>query len=141
MNNIHSDKSYVFKVSFVEGVWRKIQIPSEFSLDVLHLAIIKSYNFEDDHLYAFFMDNVLWSLEKVYWSPFSESSPSADTIKLSSFAFKKGDTFLYLFDFGDEWVFDVTFVKEVVGGGQEVSILGSRGKSPEQYSNYEEDFY
>ena len=67
VNNIHSDKSYVFKVSFVEGVWRKIQIPSEFSLDVLHLAIIKSYNFEDDHLYAFFMDNVLWSLEKVYW--------------------------------------------------------------------------
>ena len=41
-----------------------------------------------------------------------------------------------LFDFGDEWVFDVTFIREVVGGEQEVLILGSRGKSPEQYPNY-----
>ena len=141
MNHIHSDISYVFKVSFVHGVWRKIQVPSEYSLDILHLAILESYNFEDDHLYAFFMDNILWSGEKAFWSPFGESFPRPDTAKLSSFAFKKGDSFLYLFDFGDEWVFDVTFIREVVGGEQEVLILGSRGKSPEQYPNYEEDFY
>ena len=70
MNHIHSDISYVFKVSFVHGVWRKIQVPSEYSLDILHLAILESYNFEDDHLYAFFMDNILWSGERVCWSPF-----------------------------------------------------------------------
>ena len=34
MNHIHSDISYVFKVSFVHGVWRKIQVPSEYSLDI-----------------------------------------------------------------------------------------------------------
>ena len=62
-------------------------------------------------------------------------------VTLSSFDFKKGDSFLYLFDFGDEWIFDVTFVTKVIGGGQEVVILGGRGKSPEQYTNYEEDFY
>ena len=88
MNHIHSDISYVFKVSFVHGVWRKIQVPSEYSLDILHLAILESYNFEDDHLYAFFMDNILWSGERVCWSPFAESLPSADTVKLSSFDFK-----------------------------------------------------
>ena len=141
MNHIHSDISYVFKVSFVHGVWRKIQVPSEYSLDILHLAILESYNFEDDHLYAFFMDNILWSGERVCWSPFAESLPSTDTVKLSSFDFKKGDSFLYLFDFEDEWIFDVTFVTKVIGGGQEVVILGGRGKSPEQYTNYEEDFY
>ena len=138
MNNICSDKSYIFKINLVSGVWRKIQIPSDFSLGILHSTIIEAFNFEDDHLYAFFMDNILWSEEKAFWSPYAESSPSADAVKLSSFHFKKRDSFLYLFDFGDEWVFDVSFIEEVIDESQEVLILESHGKSPEQYPDYEE---
>ena len=53
-------KSYVFRVS--QGkTWRKIQISKESTLEDLHLAIQDVFEFDNDHLYSFFMDNKRWS--------------------------------------------------------------------------------
>jgi hypothetical protein len=48
--------------------------------------------------------------------------------------------FLYLFDFGDEWHFDVTLVKIQTDEPLLPSpkILERKGKSPEQYGRYYE---
>lgn len=137
MSDLESNICYLFHVAFARDVWRKVQVPAESTLDFLHEAIITSYDFEDDHLYAFFMDKVLWSPLDVYWSPFANCLPSADLIKLQDFNFKKGDSFLYLFDFGDEWIFDVTFLKAVESENKNAVIVDSKGKAPYRY----DDFY
>ena len=66
--------SYVISVSAGTGCYRHIQISANAALYKLHQAILKAFEFEDDHLHAFFMDNKRWS----EWDMFvaSKSEPS-----------------------------------------------------------------
>lgn len=51
------------------------------NLHQLHLAIQKAFNFDDDHLYSFFMDNKKWSYER-YVSPLDEDGPYSDEVTI-----------------------------------------------------------
>jgi hypothetical protein len=46
---------------------------------------------------------------------------------------------IYLYDFGDQWEFDVTFERVDAPGGAttEPIILDSRGEAPEQYPGWD----
>ncbi|GBU09711.1 hypothetical protein AwWohl_08490 [Gammaproteobacteria bacterium] len=128
-----SDISYVFKAQVYARNYRKIQISAKSTLNDLSEAILRAYQFDSDHLNAFFMDGKAWSHAAPYWSPHNEEEPSTDKVKLSSFDFKEKDKFLYLFDFGHEWRFAVTFIKEIDIATPKPIVLESKGDSPEQY--------
>lgn len=68
------DGTYVFKVSLAKDLWRRIEISAEHTLLDLHRTIQKAYNFDDDHLYSFFMDGRAWSYER-FVSPYEEEGP------------------------------------------------------------------
>jgi len=53
--------SYVISVSLGTGCYRHIKISSSATLFRLHQAILNAFEFEDDHMHAFFMDNKRWS--------------------------------------------------------------------------------
>ena len=54
---------------------------------------------------------------------------------------ERGQRFLYLFDFGDEWKFNVR-VEEILDSDVppiRPLVIGSKGEAPEQYPDYEDD--
>jgi len=57
----------------------------------------------------------------------------ADKQMLKNFRFVEGTKFLYLYDFGDEWHFTITFIKEVGEITSVPFVVGSRGEAPIQY--------
>lgn len=133
--------NFIFKVSLpAYGVWRKIAISSEDTLDDLHYAIQGAFDFDTDHLYAFFMDNRKWS-EYSFESPHSEEGISADEVKIGDLDLVVNQHILYLFDFGDEWEFDVQLVEVKKGEPllETPKTLEMHGDSPEQYP-YAGDF-
>lgn len=133
-----TDKSYIFKAAtgYRKGIWRKIQISTGATLDELSSAILYAFEFDHDHLYAFYMDekgrkrNV-----PVYYSPQCYDVSQADRVTLDQLGLTPGSKFLYLYDFGDEWHFTITLEKEVGEVSNVPYVIAARGEAPEQYSS------
>lgn len=131
-----TEESYVFKAAtgYRKGIWRKIQISTGATLDDLGNAILDAFCFDHDHLYAFYMDekgrkrNV-----PIYYSPDCRDEQRADQVLLKDFNFVIGTKFLFMYDFGDEWHFTITFDKEVAEKTPIPLIVQHRGEAPEQY--------
>jgi len=125
--------TYLFKVSLSKGRWRKIEMAAKHTLDKLHIAIQEAFEFDDGHLYSFFMDNKKWSYDR-YESPLDEG-PYADEVTIGELGLYIGKTFLYLFDYGDEWEFKVEV--EEINSDKPLplipQIVGKRGEAPDQY--------
>ncbi len=77
-------KSYTFHVSLPGHgrVWRKLELPSEATLEHLHLAIQDAYEFDNDHLYSFFMSNKAWDPATEYSLP-EGADPWGDMFELA----------------------------------------------------------
>ncbi len=133
--------SYVISVSLGTGCYRHIQISESATLYKLHRVILKAFEFDDDHMHAFFMDNKLWSQWNCYVS--SKSEPTDRLSKrysLQQTGLAKGKKFLYLFDFGDEWVFQCKVLREIDETTDIPGVIRSVGEAPAQYPNYDEDW-
>jgi len=133
------DGTYVFKVALRNNVWRYIEISADDTLLDLHNAIQIAYNFDDDHLYSFFMDGEIWSDEH-FNSPWDDEGPFVDEVKIGELGLREGQNILYLFDYGDSWEFRVTLEElreEGIKPGKS-KILKKKGKSPQQYPTDEE---
>jgi hypothetical protein len=50
-------------------VWRKLELPAESTLEDLHLAIQSAFEFDNDHLYSFFMSGKAWDSSTEYSLP------------------------------------------------------------------------
>ena len=68
-----------------------------------------------------------------YYSADCRDEPRADRMIRQDFNFIVGTKFLYLYDFGDEWHFTITFDKEVAEATPHPFVVQSRGEAPEQY--------
>jgi hypothetical protein len=129
--------NFVFKVSLGK-VWRTIALSSEQTLHDLHLAIQSAFRFGNDHLYAFYMDNRRFS-DYRFEDPYSENGPWADDAVIGDIDLLVNRPFLYLFDFGDEWLFDVRLVEIRTDEPllPNPKIVERKGKAPEQYPRYD----
>lgn len=129
---------YRFKVALDgrRSVWRRIEMRGDQSLDDLHGAIQDAFEWDDDHLYAFFLSGRAWDEETAYESPYGEGR-SAAAYRLEQLSLVQGQSFLYIFDFGDELRHVVT-VEAVVPDGVEPGadyprITEQHGKPVPQY--------
>ena len=133
-------KEYVFRVKpqGYRNNYRVIRIGGGRTLHDLHLAILDAYDFYADHLYMFSPDRKPYD-RNGYYSPDDDGMNSADQAVLEKLDLKKGDRWLYLFDFGDEWKFDVT-VKDIEEGrsNRKAQILEGKGGLV-QYPDWEEE--
>ncbi|MFT8310898.1 MAG: plasmid pRiA4b ORF-3 family protein [Sporolactobacillus sp.] len=124
--------AFLFKVAMSRSCWRTIQLPGSASLYDLHHWIQRAFDFDDDHLYAFFMDGKKFGRKGIY-SPYDDQGPFADKIIINDLMLYEGQSFLYLFDYGDEWEFNITVEKIVEGESLPVGIEKSKGEAPDQY--------
>lgn len=135
-NRTEEPLSYVISVSPYTGCYRHIRVSADITLDELHNIIQDVFEFNNDHLYAFFMDNKAWSHWDAYFSPYDGEERSAADYRLRDLALYKGQKFLYLFDFGDEWRFECRILRAVTEDTNDYRILRSKGEAPEQYADY-----
>ncbi|WP_088188958.1 plasmid pRiA4b ORF-3 family protein [Desulfosporosinus sp. FKA] len=130
-----TENMYLFKVSLSRGKWRRIEMAAKHNLHQLHLAIQEAFEFGDDYLYSFFMDNKKWSDDR--YDSSSDEGTRADKVSIEELGLYPGKTFLYLFDFGNGWEFKV----EVEGIHSHKPlpliprVVGRRGEAPDQYGH------
>jgi hypothetical protein len=117
----------------------KSQISSAHSLHHLHEAIQEAFEFNNDHAYAFFMDGRPWS-QNAYWDRNAGDSPFADRATVGKLELVNGQKILYLFDFGDEWMFTVRVDEILYSDVPPVRpvVVEKRGDAPVQYPDCDE---
>lgn len=220
-------KTYTFRVALrgMAGVWRDLELSADHTLEDLHLAIQDAFDFDNDHLYSFFMNNRAWDRSSEYhltegvgpWDDFDiddfgedfddsddavegavsiimpgeagtpapadaltselmdkliEESAKEAGIPVEEFrqmvadmeaifnmigeeeegrdvraavidglGLKKGKKFLYLFDYGDEWRFEVRVaaINPKAEEGDYPRLVASKGDAPPQYPDWNDE--
>ncbi|MBI4120486.1 MAG: hypothetical protein HY454_03395 [Parcubacteria group bacterium] len=143
-------KTYIFKTNLLRDkkVIREVEIPENLNLYKLAEAIVDAYDFDFDHAFGFFNtigERYLDSERKYELFTDMENEDieptGAESVKKTKIAevWKNlGGKMLFLFDYGDNWL----FVVELVGFGKKESkteyprVLTKVGKAPEQYPDY-----
>lgn len=129
--------SYVISVSLGTGCYRHIQISASATLFQLHKIILSSFQFEDDHAHAFFMDNHIWSAGDPFFSMKMRGDELLTTeYTLADVMLAKGDKFKYLFDFGADWCFQCKVLRELEDRTDIPGVIRSVGQAPEQYPDF-----
>lgn len=133
--NDYREKSVELSVSVRHGkCTRVIRMNLSDSLFDLHEVIQKSVDFDDDHLFAFYVGKGI--LEKTYMPEdtiTSERELGVEETCLGDLDLKKGKKFSYLFDFGDMWWFDIQVLQIYEERVIKPMIIKKQGKAPEQY--------
>jgi hypothetical protein len=135
-----SEGIYVFKVSLGKA-WRRIAIPAKLKLDWLSNSILDAFDFENDHLYEFRYKDRFGRSGQVS-HPYCENSPSTAQVRVGELPLQPGDRMIFLFDFGDNWEFDV-LLEEIQPPSAKIKkpkILEMQGEAPKQYWDEEEDW-
>lgn len=103
---------FTLKVShkYQQKIYRIIEVSGNDTLDRLHTIIVDAFGFDDDHLYMFSFTRKKYD-KNGYYAPGSGGGRSAARVKLGELGLKPRNKFLFLYDFGDEWEFNVAVSK------------------------------
>jgi len=132
--------AHIFKVKLAGwqggsgGIWRRLAVPPEASLDELAGAIISAFNFDDDHLYDFrYRDQR--GRQRVYNHPGTDEGPFTTEIKVGETEAAANDPMLFTYDYGDNWQFEVRLeqIEPKPCRQEKVTVVASAGKAPAQY--------
>jgi hypothetical protein len=129
---------YTFKVYIAKNIWVKMQLDGKHTLDDLHDCIQDAFDFDNDHMYSFFMDGRPWSHDK-FTCPQEDEGPHADEVKIEELSLTDKQTFVYLFDYGDEWTFlvEVYSIEEADSRLLIPQVIETKGKPPKQYADFD----
>lgn len=131
-------KTLVISVSLYTGCYRHIRISDRALLEDLSLAILDAFGFDNDHLHAFFMDDQAYSRWNAYYSCDAEEEPTTDRVTLARSGMTVGKKFKYLFDFGDNWLFQCKVLRELDEVTPEPQIVRTKGEAPPQYPDWDD---
>jgi hypothetical protein len=139
--------THIFRARLSPRIYRDIEIESTRSLYDLAAAIVQTFGFDFDHAFGFFSNLGAYVFDSaVRYELFAdlEGGGEARSVKRTTLAQafpEVGCKMQFLFDYGDEWRFQV----EVIGFGEKVpkarypKILKMVGKAPPQYPTEDED--
>ena len=134
------NKQYLIKVYPIglgREVYRNIEISGEDTLDRLCQIILESFDFTDEHLYEFCMDNRMYQ-EYNYQSDPEEDEPSTKII-LDELRLVEKQKFSLHYDFGDDcWICDHSKKISKVAEKIEACITKSKGYI-QQYPVWDEN--
>ena len=134
---VFREGTHIFKVSLGQ-LWFRIAIPANYSLESLASAILNAVKFDYDHLYSFSYENSFGALERIN-HPYMDEGPWASDVMVGDVPLRVGQGMNYLYDFGDNWEFDITL--EGVDPDKAVKkpvLLETHGKPPEQYPSWDD---
>lgn len=141
--------THIFRVSLMGDakVTRDIEIASSASLHTLAQAILTAFDFDFDHAFGFYSGKTPRTLMQsdpkyeLFVDLGEETGAlSVKRTKVATAFPKPRHRLTFLFDYGDEWLFQVA----LIGTGQKTpkvrypKVLASQGEAPEQYPAWEE---
>jgi hypothetical protein len=104
-------------------VWRRLQVPADLSLDQLHEVIQTAMGWHDCHMHLF-SDG--WN---DYGRPDGELGHEDErNVRLFQLLTSVGDKIGYNYDFGDDWLHDITLEKILPAGAGVTSPVCTAGK-------------
>ncbi len=129
-----SDQIYQIKITLRASkppIWRRVMVPSHFSLYKLHQVIQMAMGWTNSHLHQFIIDGQYYSIPSSEdWEPILDER----RYKLSQIAPYAKHKFVYEYDFGDNWE-HVIVVEKILppesGAKYPVCIKGKRACPPE----------
>lgn len=135
--------TYTFKIVYDKHSWCKVALTAQHTMEDLHKIIIKTFQFDQDQLYSFFMDGIKSSKTSIVAPLDNSGSPIASNVLIGSVGLSVGQRFLYLFDYENESTLTIT-VEQIVETGSEQELprpylIEHQGNGPEQYF-YNETF-
>ncbi len=108
---------YHFYIELLESVplvWRRMVVPADYTLYQLHMTIQGAFGWENSHLFQFSESGIfdMEVYEEIMESMDSEKiSHDALTTPMKKIFYKKGQHFVYVYDFGDAWAHRLTLEK------------------------------
>ncbi len=133
------DGGYDLKVTLLSHrrSYRIITIRSEQTLKDLQRFIQHAFNWDNDHLFCFYMNGRKYDDQYRYSCAYEKDRPPwAYEVQIGQLGLVKNHHFLYHFDYGDDHLFEVVVeeVRPQIREGNYPRILNSYGKAPRQYS-------
>jgi hypothetical protein len=83
------------------SIWRRFAVRDDISLLELHEIIQTVMGWTNTHLFSFFINKTEYTDEETIDE--LGRGKNADKVTVRSLKLKKGDTFKYVYDFGDDW--------------------------------------
>jgi len=123
-----------------------VEIESSSSLFELHEAIQRAVDFGNDHLFEFFVGrhpgNRAYSIgTEPNWDTFNPVKAYQNIHLSSIWPLPPGMKLYYLFDFGDNWLFQINKTrhkdKTLRPGVAYPRVIEAKGENPEQYPDWE----
>ncbi len=133
---------YVFDAELVgfDGVRRSIGVREDLTLVDLHYALQSAFGWDDDHLYAFWLEGGFWSQDADHYvSPHhattSDRRDRSACATLGELGLQPGQLVSYVFDFAREWRVALT-VRGAEADAERRSprLLEAKGAAPPQYA-------
>jgi Plasmid pRiA4b ORF-3-like protein len=138
---------YLLKVSLDKDLHRVLAVGHDQTFEDLHLAIQNAFAFDNDHLYAFFMNGERWSQsgDRFYADESlrhgMDGNKPASVYCIGEVGLYLGMQFLYLYDFGSEWHFNISVMAIETGVKipKAIKVVESVGEAPKEYGDDEWD--
>ncbi len=141
-------ETLIFRASLELKICRDFEIAGSSTLYDLASAIVAAFDFDFDHAFGFYSllkGNILAS--PVRYELFADQGEAEDGVrgvKRTSVAEvfpSVGKRMSFVFDYGDEWVFQVEFVKRkpMEPRVKLPRLLVATGKAPAQYPDFDEE--
>lgn len=107
-------------------MWRELKVPADFTFSQLHKAIQAACGFENAHLWQFqrraYAPGLQICVPSDGTDPFGmgleEWTHDARTTGITTFLAEKGQKLVYVYDFGDDWIFTVSVVDVMPRDGE-----------------------
>ena len=126
---------FTFKIRLQEiskpPVWRRLQVPAQFTFHRMHQVIQAAFGWDDYHLYSFSPGGYLSDYQIAIPGDILDL-PTVDprSKKLSAIFGQEGETFIYEYDFGDSWMHHMTLEKLSPEKATRAQCVGGKGKCP-----------
>lgn len=106
------EKYYLINIELIDvkpKVWRDFVVPADISLDRLHDIIQIVMGWQDEHLHEFNFGNKRY-VEVVDEEFDDDATFLESSVRLNKHFKKKGDSCIYVYDFGDSWEHRLTLL-------------------------------
>ncbi len=134
------------KVTLVRGLYceedwtANIELDEASTLAELHDAIQMAVGFDNDHSFSFFLSRTDRSRTREY---FNDDDESIDTKTVKDmFPLPEKQSWFYLFDWGDEWVFKISKTRKSLQPAlprvKYPRVESESGIKPVQYPSYDD---
>jgi len=129
--------AFLFKIQ-IQGitkppVWRKVLVPENFTFHKFHKVIQRAFGWTDAHPYEFSPSG--WGSSPTIGSQYEKyfgdgAELDSSEVKLSTIFKNKNQKFVYIYDFGDEWIHKITLEDITREKPEKASCVDGKGICP-----------